>query len=64
MSHQWKSEPLTQSRKLTPLPLVAADFDDMLDELDPEFQKSLKVALKVPGRQDLGLRRYMKERMS
>ncbi len=35
---------VTRSGKATAVLLGIADFDDMLEELDPEFQKSLKIA--------------------
>lgn len=37
---------ITKSGKPTAVLLGATDFDDMLEELDPEFQKTLKVAAK------------------
>ena len=35
---------ITKSGKPTAVLLSVTDFDDILEELDPEFQKSLKVA--------------------
>ena len=37
---------ITKSGKPTAVLLSAPDFDDMLEELDPVFQKSLKTAAK------------------
>ena len=37
---------ITRSGRPTAVLLGASDFDDILEELDPEFQKSLKVAAK------------------
>ena len=37
---------ITKSGKPTAVLLSASDFDDMLEELDPELQTSLKVAAK------------------
>ena len=37
---------ITKSGKPTAVLMGATDFDDILEELDPEFQKSLKVAAK------------------
>ena len=37
---------ITKSGKPTAVLIGAEDFDDMLEELDPEFQRSLRVAAK------------------
>ena len=37
---------ITKSGKPTAVLLSISDFDDMLEQLDPEFQKSLKIAAK------------------
>ncbi len=37
---------ITKSGKPTAVLLGASDYDDIVEELDPEFQKSLKVAAK------------------
>ena len=37
---------ITKSGKPTAVLMSATDLDDILEELDPEFQKSLKVAAK------------------
>ena len=37
---------ITKSGKPTAVLMGATDFDDILEELDPEFQKSLKAAAK------------------
>ncbi len=56
---------ITKSGKPTAVLLSASDFDDMLEELDPEFQKSLRVAAKEyrAGR-DISLRDYLKRRLA
>ena len=56
---------ITKSGKPTAVLLGAGDFDDMLEELDPEFQKSLKVAAKEhrAGRA-VTLRDYLKTRLA
>ncbi len=54
---------ITRSGKPTAVLLGIRDFDDMLEELDPEFQKSLKVAAKeYRGGKAISLREYLKER--
>jgi len=40
---------ITKSGKPTAVILGATDFDDMPEELDPEFQETLKVAAKPRG---------------
>ncbi len=56
---------ITKSGKPTAVILGATDFDDMLEELDPEFQKSLKVAAKeYRAGKAVSLRDYLKERMA
>jgi hypothetical protein len=43
----------------------ATDLDDILEELDPEFQKSLKVAAKeIRAGKGLTLQQYLKERLA
>lgn len=37
---------ITKSGKPTAVLLSATDFDDILEEIDPEFQTSLKIAAK------------------
>ncbi len=56
---------ITKSGKPTAVLLSASDFDDMLEELDPEFQKSLKVAGKEyrAGRA-ISLQDYLKRRLA
>ena len=45
--------------------LGAADFDDMLEELDPEFQKSLKIAAgEHRAGKAVSLRDYLKVRLT
>lgn len=56
---------ITKSGKPTAVLLGAADFDDMLEELDPEFQKSLKVAAKEhQAGKSITLRNYLAERLA
>lgn len=56
---------ITKSGKPTAVLLSASDFDDMLEELDPEFQRSLKVAAKEhrAGRA-ITLQDYLKRRLA
>jgi len=55
---------ITKSGKPTAILLSAADFDDMVEELDPEFQKTLVVAAKEhrAGRA-ISLHDYLKRRL-
>lgn len=56
---------VTKSGKPTAVILGATDFDDMLEELDPEFQASLKVAAKeYRAGKAVSLRDYLKERIA
>ena len=56
---------LTKSGKPTAVLMGATDFDDMLEELDPVFQKSLKVAAKEIRVGKLStLQQYLKERFA
>ncbi len=56
---------ITKSGKPTAVLLSVSDFDDILEELDPQFQKSLKVAEEEyrAGRR-ISLRDYLKERIA
>ena len=55
---------ITKSGKPTAVLLGAADFDDILEELDPEFQKSLRVAAKeLRARKTVTLQAYLQERL-
>jgi len=55
---------VTRSGKPTAVLLGIADFDDMLEELDPEFQKSLKAAAKeYRAGKAISLREYLKGRL-
>jgi prevent-host-death family protein len=55
---------VTRSGKPTAVLLGIRDFDDMLEELDPEFQKSLKVAAKeYRAGKAVSLREYLKGRL-
>jgi prevent-host-death family protein len=56
---------ITKSGKPTAVLLSASDFDDILEELDPEFQQSLTAAAKEyrAGRA-VSLRDYLKSRLS
>ena len=56
---------ITRSGKPTAVLMGATDFDDMLEELDPEFQKSLKVAAKeIRAGKRITLQQYLKERFA
>ncbi|MBI3454904.1 MAG: type II toxin-antitoxin system Phd/YefM family antitoxin [Candidatus Rokubacteria bacterium] len=56
---------ITKSGKPTAVLLSASEFDDMLEELDPEFQKSLKVAAKeYRAGKAISLQDYLKRRLS
>lgn len=56
---------ITKSGKPTAVLLSASDFDDMLEELDPAFQKSLKVASEEyrAGRA-ISLQDYLRRRLA
>ena len=55
---------ITKSGKPTAVLLGAADFDDIVEELDPQFQKSLKVAAKeYRARKSVTLQEYLQERL-
>jgi prevent-host-death family protein len=56
---------ITKSGRPTAVLLGAADIDDIVEELDPEFQKSLKVAAKEHrAGKSIALRDYLKERLT
>ena len=56
---------ITKSGKPTAVLLNAQDFDDILEELDPVFQKSLKIASKEHrAGKSATLRDYLKERLT
>jgi len=56
---------ITKSGKPTAVLLGVQDFDDILEELDPEFQKSLKVAAKeYRAGKAVSLRDYVKRRLA
>jgi prevent-host-death family protein len=56
---------ITESGRPTAVLLGAADFDDIVEELDPEFQKSLKVAAKEHrAGKSIALRDHLKERLT
>ena len=56
---------ITKSGKPTAVLLSATDFDDILEELDPEFQESLRVAAKEYRTGDaMSLRDYLKSRLA
>ncbi len=56
---------ITKSGKPTAVLLSASDFDDMLEELDPEFQKSLKTAAKeYRTNRAISLQDYLKRRLT
>jgi len=56
---------ITKSGKPTAVLLSISDFDDMLEELDPVLQKSLRAAAKeYQAGKALTLREYLKERLA
>ena len=56
---------ITKSGKPTAVLLSATDFDDILEELDPEFQASLKVAAKeYRTGKAMSLQDYLKSRLA
>ena len=56
---------ITKSGKPTAVVIGASDFDDMLEELDPEFQKSLKITAKeLRAGKGITLEQYLKERLA
>ncbi len=56
---------ITKSGKPTAVLLSASDFDDMLEELDPEFQKSLKTAAKeYQASRAISLQDYLRRRLT
>ena len=56
---------ITKSGKPTAVLLSATDFDDILEELDPEFQESLKIAAKEHRTgKAMSLQDYLKSRLS
>jgi prevent-host-death family protein len=56
---------ITKSGRPTAVLLGATEFDDIVEELDPEFQKSLKAAAKEHrAGKSIALRDYLKERLT
>lgn len=56
---------ITKSGKPTAVLLSVSDFDDMLEELDPELQKSLTLAAKeYRTGKAVTLRDYLRERLA
>ena len=56
---------ITKSGKPTAVLLGATEFDDMVEELDPEFQKSLKVAAQeYRTGKAVSLPEYLKRRLA
>lgn len=56
---------ITKSGKPTAVLLSATDFDDILEELDPAFQESLKVAAReYRTGKAMSLRDYLKSRLA
>ena len=56
---------ITKSGKPTAVLLSTADFDDILEELDPTFQKSLQVAAKEHrAGKAITLKNYLKEKLA
>jgi len=55
---------ITKSGKPTAVLLSSTDFDDMLEELDPEFQKSLKLAAQeIRAGKGITLKQYLAEHL-
>jgi prevent-host-death family protein len=56
---------ITRKGKPTAVLLSATDFDDILEELDPELQKSLKITAKeLRAGKGITLEQYLKERLA
>lgn len=56
---------ITKSGKPSAVLIGVTDFDEILEELDLEFQKSLKIAAKeYRAGKTINLREYLKERQS
>ena len=56
---------ITKNGKPTAVLLSATDFDDILEELDPEFQKSLRIAAKeYEAGKSITLKEYVKRRLA
>ena len=56
---------ITKSGKPTAVLLSISDFDDIVEELDPEFQKSLRAAAKeIQAGKGITLKEYLKERLA
>lgn len=56
---------ITKSGKPTAVLLSASDFDDRIEELDPEFQRSLKTAAKeYRANRGISLQDYLKRRLT
>jgi len=56
---------ITKSGKPAAVLMSATDLDDILEELDPEFQRSLKVAAKeIRTGKGITLQQYLKERLA
>ena len=56
---------ITKSGKPTAVLLGATDFDDIVEELDPEFQQSLKISVKEHrAGKSIALKDYLKERLT
>ena len=54
---------ITKSGKPAAVLLSVSDFDDMLEELDPEFQESLQVAKReYRAGKTVPIREYLKQR--
>ena len=56
---------ITKSGKPTAVILGASEFDDILEELDPEFQKSLRVgAREIKAGRGISFQHYLQERLA
>jgi len=56
---------ITKGGKPTAVLLSISDFDDMLEQLDPEFQRSLRLGAKeIRAGKGITLQQYRKERLA
>jgi len=54
---------ITKSGKPTAVLLSISDFDDMLEQLDPEFQKSLQISAKeIRSGKGITLQQHLRRR--
>ena len=56
---------ITKGGKPTAVLLSISDFDDMLEQLDPEFQRRLRLGAKeIRAGKGITLQQYLKERLA